>query len=215
MKLKIEIPKIHCKRTTIEMGKDEIYAGVIAFAGKIENGEFVKSVEQPIFASLTEVKDKVSKGTIWNPILQNELFEVDDNISLVCISLLLFEEDNGKHYQKLQENFNDLLLPGKFEWSRLFEVIMAAVKDYYAENGEQFVNLKKAFKDNAIKTVEIVGTAMFKVMKSILKHIRQDDSLGVFSTVVDFSQPGFDFDREKAFEKFRGKYYASLKISKV
>ena len=215
MKLKIETPKIHCKRTTNELGKDEIYAGVIAFAGKIKDGEFVPSGDQPLFASLTDVREKVTKGSIWKPNLQNEIFEVDDDVSLACVSLLLFEEDNGKHYRKLQKNFNELLLPDRFDWSELFVEVKDAVIEYYKQNGKQFVNLNDAFSKDAAGTIMVLGSAVFKVMKLVVSHLRQDDSLGVFSTIVDLSQPGFDFDREKKFEKFRGKYYASLTVSKV
>lgn len=216
MDLKIEIPKIHCARTTLELGKDEIYYGVLVMAGRIVEGQFVLTGEEPVFAKVSEVKKKVKKGTAWRPTINNHIVTVDDTTQALAVSLVLYEEDNGDSRDALQESFTEIAKPEKFDWAVLIKDAKEIVLPDVNENERtDFEDILSAVTQLPTLTFSIVGGFLFKIGKHVFKHLRQDDLLGEASDAFDLSKEDFNLPREYSFRRHKGKYKVTLQVTKV
>ena len=116
MKVKIEIPKISCSRTTVEIGKDEIFYVLMVFAGKLKDGDFIPASSTPVFAKLSEVKEKVSKGSSWRPAVNDFMFSIDDDVQTLGVTLALYEKDKGDVYELLQNQVSQIESASGFDW---------------------------------------------------------------------------------------------------
>lgn len=216
MDLKIEIPKIHCSRTTSEWGKDEIYYGVLVMAGRLVDGQFVLSGEEPVFAKVSEIKKKVKKGTAWRPTENNHIVTVDDATQVLGVTLVLYEEDNGDIRDALKESFTEIIRPDKFDWNILIEEAKAIIlPDVNSNERTDFPDILSAVTSLPQITFQVMGGFLFNIGKHVFKHLRQDDLLGEAIDAFDLSKDDFNMPREYSFRRHKGKYKVTLKVTKV
>ena len=216
MKLKIEIPKIHCARTTWELGKDEIYCGVIALAGKMNEDDFSMSGQSPIFSALSEVKKKVKKGKTWKPDIENQIFDVDDDTEALAVTIVLYEEDDGGIHDQMKAGFDEIVKPDKFEWKGLIKDAKdILIKDVNENEKTDFEDIISAVSTRPTLTPMIIGGFLFKLGKKVFKFLRQDDFLGSVTHLYDLNSDSLDFSREHRFRKQKGKYDVQLKVTKA
>ena len=216
MEIKIEVPKIHCARTTSEIFKDEVYYGIIAIAGKMEQDQFILSSQTPVFSKISEVKERVKEGTSWRPSVNNHSFSIDNDSKVVAVSLVLYEKDKGDIYDQLSEQFNEIVEPNQFDWNEIIEAAKEIIiRDVNDNKKTDFEDILDAITNKPAFTPMIIGGFLFKVVKEVVKYLRQDDLLG--STIDNFNldEDGFDLPREYDFRRHKGKYKVGLKVSKV
>ncbi len=216
MELKIEIPKIHCKRTTSEITKDEIYYGIIAVGGKIRDGVFYMSNETTVYSKLSEITKKVKKGKTWRPVVNDHLIEFEGDIEALAVSLVLYEKDRGDIYDRLKEQFEEIIQPERFNWDEVIdEAKDLIIKDVNDNEKTDFADILAAVTTRPTLTPMILGGFLFKVAKKVVKYLRQDDLIGSVTDSFDLNTDGFDLPREYAFRGHKGKYQVGLKVTQL
>ena len=125
MKIKVEVPKIFCNRTTREIGKDEIYYALLVVAGKVEDNEFIPASKTPLFGKVSEIQKKVHKGFGWVPEMNDCIIDIGD-AQYFAVTISLYERDNGKIYDELKKNYEEIVKPEKFDWKATMDL---AVQD--------------------------------------------------------------------------------------
>lgn len=216
MKIKIEIPQIKCSRTTIEIGKDEIFYALMVFAGKLDNGSFVPSSKNPVFAKVSDVKEKVSKGSSWQPNPNDFELTIDDDITTLGITVALYEKDKGDMYKILQEQVSQIGTGSTFDWSSTIEETKDLIlKDINNNNQIDYIDIEAALTNKPELSPKVVGTYLFQLAKRLGKFFSQDDLLGVTNDSIDIGETGVDTMRKYKFSKFRGIYELSLRYQKM
>lgn len=216
MKVKIEIAKIKCSRTTIEIGKDEIFYVLMVFAGKLKNGDFIPSSSTPVFAKLSEVKEKVSKGIAWRPAVNDFVFTVDDDVETLGVTLALYEKDKGDVYEMLQNQVDRIETAKSFDWENTIEEAKNLILKDINNNGElDFTDIQTALSTKPELNPKVIGSYLFQLAKRIGKFFSQDDLLGIANDSLAIHHKSFDVERKYHFSKFRGKYDLNLKATKV
>ena len=215
MKVKIEVPKIFCNRTTREIGKDEIYYALLVVAGKVADNEFIPASKTPLFGKVSEVQKKVHKGFGWVPEMNNCVIDVGD-AQYFAVTISLYERDNGKIYEELKKNYEEIVKPEKFDWKATMDLAVQDLSKNITKGKDADVqDLWKAVNTKDAITPLVIGGLLFALAKKIFKFLRQDDLLGVNTDYFDPTAQGFDLPREYNFRKFRGKYDVGLKVSVV
>lgn len=155
MKLKVEITKIYCAKTTIEWTPDEIYFAFIVTKGRKKENSFIPiNNENPFGTAISEVKE-MKKGNLWK---QENSFEFDlGDAEMFCINFGLYEKDNGELYNEMKTNLSELLEPDKFDWKEFIS------------------NIK--IPENPDNLTEWI-VPLFNTGKYVYKHFRQDDEIG-------------------------------------
>ncbi len=213
MKVKIQIEKIHCARTTMEIGKDEIFYGLLVSAGKMNNGVFETNGNPIVFSKVSEIR-KVKKDDGWRPKENNFVIEVG-NADMVTATIVLYEADDKDIYEALKVKFNEVLQPDKFSWATIFEAAKDMILKDINENGEiDAEDLLSVISKKPELTPLILSTFLFKVAKESFKYFKQDDFLGSVTDGFNLTSEGFNLPREYKFRKHRGKYNLSLKVEK-
>ncbi|MDX2306550.1 MAG: hypothetical protein NW226_27315 [Microscillaceae bacterium] len=213
MKIKIEIPKIFCNRTTREFGKDEIYYAVMVIASKVENNALVPSSESPLFGKVSEIKKKVEKGLGWRPETNDLIVNIGD-AQYFAVILSLYEKDNADIYDELKKGYTQIVKPEKFNWKESMDLtVKTLAQDINKNKKTDLEDIWDAVTKKSSITPIVIGGLLFELAKKIYKHLRQDDLIGVNTDYFDPSEQGYDLPREYNFRKFRAKYDVMLKVS--
>lgn len=215
MNVKIELSKIQCTRTTRELGKDEIYFAILVVAGKMENGEFVKSDQNALTGKVSEVKTKVQKGMAWRPELNDIIIDLGD-AEAFSVVLALYERDNAKLYEELQKGVEKSLELDSFDWNATTDEAKAEIiMDINDNNKTDFKDLKSAVKKLPNLTVVAISGFLLGLAMKLFKHFRQDDLLGVNVESFHPQNENFGFPQTYQFNKFRGRYEVVMQASEL
>ena len=153
MKLKIEIPKIHCKRKTREIfdGKDEIYYAIFLTAGKIKDGDIALSDKAPNYGIIApdskKMHHKEEEFKFWIPEMQNNIVELDNDVEFIHIDYALYEKDKGETYEKMKNELNGIVIPNGLDW----DSIIAEIKKFLLEEIIGKSNKEEIKQANSIK----------------------------------------------------------------
>ena len=190
MKIIIDILKIRCARTTIELGKDEIYAAVFLTALKKEGNTFTSALKpsKPLWGVVTDIERLVVKNKIWKPTQNHFEISIDNDTEAIGFSFALYEKDNGKIFEKMKQEMTGPIEPEGFVFSSI-------------ELPEDITDPNK------------VAKFLFDLLKKAIIHFRQDDMLDVKEFVESLEKlNGDEFPREFRFERKRGIYDMSILI---
>ncbi|MFA8435808.1 MAG: hypothetical protein ACEPOZ_14925 [Marinifilaceae bacterium] len=190
MKLKVEIPKIRCKRTTKEIANDQIYFGVYVGAVKSFGSQlFPAGSDRGLFASVSEVKEEVTEGAIWCPELHCFEIQIKD-AEVFGVSVVLYEYEDVFLYEKLVSRAKGFVSPDDFNYDFSQAIIVPA--------GTRVWHSK--------------AVGVLDLLNSFVKSLGKDDMIGqkqVFCNVNEVKP----FPRELKIEGQRGKYEVSMILS--
>ncbi len=194
--LKVTIPKIRCRKTTIELGKDEIYFLLLVTGAKLDaNGEAVAiDAEGALYGKVSEVKKGVKKETVWRPKLNDISIDIADAENL-SVTLALYEKDNGKIHQELAEKADGVIVPDGPEWP---SKLVGDVMDGLPSDQAAWI----AFAWKAVKYV-----------KSLITHFRKDDLIDYKQILTATNDTGFAFPRELRMEGHSGSYDVTVQFA--
>ncbi len=214
MKIKVAIPKIHCKRTTAEIGKDEIYYGIIISSLKQEDDLLIFNEQTSLLTHVSATREKVKAGTVWTPNKSVHELQLDDHTVAIAVTLVLYEEDKGDIKAALKESFDEILKPDKFDWlAVLKDARDAIIEDSNKDGNIDLEDIVKAITKGIALTPMIIAGFAFNVLKRVFKHFRQDDLLGQVNDVFILGQDGFSLPREYEFRQNRGKYVVAIQVN--
>jgi hypothetical protein len=183
--MKLDIKSIRCARTTIEVGKDEIYYALFVYAvkrgadGKTKKGD-------PAYWHVSDVQ-KFKKNGVW-------LCDDTHNISLpedatdYIVEIGLFEMDNSTAREKMMKLGNGAIDHVKFPWDEL--------------------EMPGSWTDPMEWVASILGWG-----KILFKHFAQDDPLGVNMLHFMPGNPNNAGSGELMYRKYRGKYNLNFELS--
>ncbi|WP_221391658.1 hypothetical protein [Dyadobacter sp. NIV53] len=187
MKIAIDITKIHCTRTTFELGADEIYAAIFVTALKKDGSGVVTTLKdsKPLFGIVTDVQSDVKKGKIWLPSPNHFEVDVADDTESVGFSFALYEKDNGEIFDKMKQELTGIIEPEGFDFSQIPLTI-------------DFSQITKI---------------LFGLLKKAVIHFKQDDLLGVEEFVAEKGKLiGDEFPREFDYKRKKGQYELGVTI---
>lgn len=116
MRVKVTVPQIRCSNLTHpRTDADEIYLAYYATLAKIEDGK--TEVKKHAVKKLSSVKNRVKKGTKWNPSV--DCIIDTDSADSIIFNFGLYEADNKKIYKKMQEGSDVLIEPDGYDWGGL------------------------------------------------------------------------------------------------
>jgi hypothetical protein len=142
MKLKAEILKIKCMRTSADVNPDKIYSVLYFFTGNKVGDDFVPD-KNSLVVKVSDVEQHIKKDYVWKP--KQNLFEFDLGANPVFgMTFSLYEMDNAKIYDKLKAgdtgdvkealNLSGLKLPANpavpADWIQPAVKILAALFKY-------------------------------------------------------------------------------------
>jgi hypothetical protein len=100
MKLKVQISKLKCLRTSVDASPDKVYSAIYFFTGDKIGDDFVPD-KTSLQVKATDVEQGVKKGYVWKP--QENVIEFDLNgKEYFGLNFCCFEKDNGKLYDELR-----------------------------------------------------------------------------------------------------------------
>jgi len=218
MKIKVEIPKIRCERTTKwEWGKDEIYYAILVFAGRTgDNNEFIPSVKTPVFSKVSEVRNGVRKNSpAWRPEVNDHIIEVDDDTTTISVRLGLYERDSGDSHERLSQQFDDLIKPEGINWRAVLTESKKLILEDVNEDGELDLRdlISISTKIPELTNPMIAAGFLINVGKIIIQGIRQDDLID--ERINQYNLNKTDCGLEHNFSGRGAKYDVQIKISKV
>lgn len=193
MKLKVEILKIRCERTTYEFSYDEVYFALFIATAKQVGGDIVPgSSENALFGEVSEVKERVKAGSIWRPELNNIETDIGD-AEAVSVSFALYEKDNGDLYENLKTNVSGAIDYSKTDWPK--EIPLPTSVPTGIAGWAQLV------------------LSLSPLIKSIINYFRKDDLLGDIQINLNTADPDLSFPREFEIRKQAGKYTITLLLT--
>ncbi len=207
--------KIHCTRTTRELGKDEIYFVLLVVAGKMEEGKFVKASKNALFGEVSEIQKKVKKGQAWRPELND--IEVDlGDAEAFSVALALYERDNADIYEELKKGVEKVIDPDAFDWNAVTEEAQKEIiQDVNENNKTDFNDVKSAINGLPNINILVISGFLFGLALKLFKHLRQDDLLGVNVDSFSPQSEDFGFPQIYQFNKFRGRYEVVMQVSEL
>lgn len=213
MKLQLQIPQIHCLRTTLELTPDEIYLAVLVLGGKMENNKFALSAS-PTFARVSEVERRVKKGKSWSPQFTDLQVDLGEDAEAFCVALALYEGDNLKIHEQLKNgNFQEFITPEKFDWEGFFDKLkQAIIKDVNDNEKIDAVDIWAAITTRPDLKALITGTFLVDLFKGVFKHLRQDDLFDIKTSYFIPNGRLLHYDKEFNFSKFRGIYEVEMRM---
>lgn len=216
MKVKLQIEKICCKRTTLEIGKDEIFCGVLVLAGKMEAGTFKPVENKPVLlGAVSEVKKKVGKGTTWRPAQNNFVIDIGDATVLSTL-LLMYEADDLGIYTKVKNTLTEIVKPDTFNWAPIIKKAKDSILKDINDNGEiDAEDILSALTKKPQLAPLVLGQFLFVLAKESFKFFKQDDFLGAVTDSFIVASDDFNLPREYPFRKHRGKYDVALRMDKI
>ena len=109
--MKVTFEQIRCKDDSYGPGADEPYFAVLSqYLKKNAAGENKKPhvIKGP--AMLSKVQYDVKSGTVYQPVMMNGANYLElkpEDADAVQLAILMFEEDSGRKYRRMEKNISD------------------------------------------------------------------------------------------------------------
>ena len=185
--LEIVIGKIHCVRTTMEIGKDEVY-GLLLVSPVTTKGPLKPR------GAVVPLRSKVFAGDMWDYKDLPFRFPLEEGVIGTNVSLVLYEKDNASIYNKLMNEANRKEVPASFPWDKL---------------------LSELDLSDIVNPIAWASISM-KIAIEVIKYFRQDDQIDDQSFTVAVPERKTDpFPRELTFAGRGGKFRIGLSATLV
>lgn len=212
MKVKIEIPEIHCYKRTKDWwftGGDAIFAAVLVVGTKVQDGKLIPITP---LGQVTNIRSKVKKGESWTPTPHNFLFDVQDAEN-IAVFYALYEVDNFKIYDQLKAGFADFANPDVFDWMELWEKVKETVLQGINErDGLTLETIQELFQKFPQTAPQTVFNLIFNFAKTVFKHFRQDDLIDQDGDLFSIEQVNLNYQKEYEFTGHGGYYAIETKV---
>jgi hypothetical protein len=198
MNLKVNLQTIECINDTFGLGKDEIYFACFLTAKSASTS----SITQIAKVAVTDIYYKLTRGSVISPlffinekdksgIFNFDLTNINPSTDSIILTFVLYEYDNGHHYNELKKG-SLIERPGSdFDWSEIANCFI-----------------------NAIPDKAKMLTCLYKAAKASVAYFPQDDMIDRFSYPIEDS-----YQEEKFFKMNMkgcgGEYKVNLSVGLV